>query len=174
MATQVQCPNCGGYKVSSTSTYVDPKTRKKVGSSAPGCIFSILTGVATFFAVPFIVLIIAHAAIPNPPTVTAEGQPSYPQLNSTIAILELIFPFLVGFIVYRIFYAKRRQVIAKAITVYHSVCSLCGYSWQWDEGHPRPVSQVRPDLIAKGEKKLQEEAQGSWWQYNQVYYKNKK
>jgi hypothetical protein len=37
------------------------------------------------------------------------------------------------------------------------VCRLCNQVWIWKPGTPYPEVHVRPDLIAKGEKKLREE-----------------
>ena len=37
-------------------------------------------------------------------------------------------------------------------------CHLCDYAWTWKPGTPSPEIHVRPDLIAKGEKKLRREA----------------
>jgi hypothetical protein len=42
-------------------------------------------------------------------------------------------------------------------TIYHYTCSLCGYKWPWRTGEPLPPVQIRPDLIAKGEERLEQE-----------------
>ncbi|MBX3051933.1 MAG: hypothetical protein KF753_10690 [Caldilineaceae bacterium] len=41
---------------------------------------------------------------------------------------------------------------------YSYSCALCGYKWSWNTNTPWPIVQVRPDLIAQGEQKLQAEA----------------
>ena len=50
-----------------------------------------------------------------------------------------------------------RRPNTKSTTYYYS-CALCGYQWSWQVGTPWPNVQVRPDLITKGEQRLQEEA----------------
>jgi predicted RNA-binding Zn-ribbon protein involved in translation (DUF1610 family) len=41
---------------------------------------------------------------------------------------------------------------------YSYSCTLCGYQWSWQLGTPWPSVTVRPDLIAKGEQRLEKEA----------------
>lgn len=36
-------------------------------------------------------------------------------------------------------------------------CDLCGYKWKWTPGDPLMPVNVRPDLIAKGAARLEEE-----------------
>lgn len=104
MAEQVQCPNCGGYRVetSEVETLWDPvplDERKKAIFSFP-----LIAPFAILFAVLF----------PN-------------------------------------FFRKSRGKL------YHYYCYLCGYKWAWETGTPTPQVNVRPDLIAKGEQRLEEE-----------------
>jgi len=49
------------------------------------------------------------------------------------------------------------------------VCSLCGYRWKWLKDEPSPEVHIRPDLIAKGERRLQEEEATRRWR-DQGYY----
>ena len=37
-------------------------------------------------------------------------------------------------------------------------CRLCNHTWTWKPGTPYPEVNVRPDLIAKGKKKMEDEA----------------
>jgi hypothetical protein len=56
--------------------------------------------------------------------------------------------------------------------LYRYLCHLCGYRWTWRTGTPYPPVTVRPDLIAKGEQKLQEEEAARRWRQwrDQGYY----
>jgi hypothetical protein len=55
-------------------------------------------------------------------------------------------------------------------------CRLCGYQWSHLPGEPYPEIHVRPDLIALGQRRLQDEekqrfmSQGAW----EYYFKPKK
>ena len=54
--------------------------------------------------------------------------------------------------------------------VHKYTCQLCGYQWNWQEGTPYPPVMVRPDLIANGVRKLEEEErrrQDDWDWYRQ-------
>jgi len=42
MSNQLQCPNCGGYKLESNLTEIDPKTGNKVGSSCFPLFFGVV------------------------------------------------------------------------------------------------------------------------------------
>jgi hypothetical protein len=51
-----------------------------------------------------------------------------------------------------------RSTRMKKAGEYHQFnCLLCGYRWEWREGEPWPEVQVRPELIARGTQKLEEE-----------------
>jgi len=60
--------------------------------------------------------------------------------------------------------------------VYHYYCLLCGYRWTEP---PKPEVTVRPDLIAAGNQRLEQEAakrkadEEAWWWYEQQKKKNK-
>jgi hypothetical protein len=51
--------------------------------------------------------------------------------------------------------------------LYNYECRLCGYEWEWRSNTPRPVAIVRPELIARGAQKLEEDekaaAAAAWW-----------
>lgn len=55
------------------------------------------------------------------------------------------------------FKVNGRRATTKTKT-YTYLCHLCGYQWVWQSDQPWPQVNVRPDLIAKGEQKLEEEA----------------
>jgi hypothetical protein len=57
---------------------------------------------------------------------------------------------------------------------YDYYCQLCGYRWTWRTGEPQPRINLRPDLIAKGNQRLEEEekkrledAAAAWWYQEQ-------
>jgi transposase-like protein len=66
-------------------------------------------------------------------------------------------------------YVPRNVTVAR---LYRYLCHLCGYRWTWRTGTPYPPVTVRPDLIAKGEQKLQEEEAARRWRQwrDQGYY----
>lgn len=181
MATQVQCPNCGGFRVSSTVTYEDPITRQQtVGGTRLGCFLSIVVMVLAFLAVPYAVafigfLVIVHKTNPTP----ADMQNLSHHLNgptwTTVAVASTIVgTLLLGLLALFLFHLRRRRKIAKSITVYHSVCDLCGKQWTWDEGKPAPVHQVQSDVIQKGAKKIEEERAAAAWYWEQQQRDKKK
>jgi len=47
--------------------------------------------------------------------------------------------------------------VKKIATRYWYRCYLCGYEWSWRSDEPKPQVTIRPDLIAKGEQRLEEE-----------------
>jgi transcription elongation factor Elf1 len=125
MTDQVQCPNCGGYKVNTTTDKVD----RKSGNAVPGC--GVLF-VLFFFAVIGWLLGVG--------------------LNdAAYALCGLLITgtFIWGLSTY---------LKADKIKRYHHTCWLCGYKWIRREDEPLPPVNIRPDLIAKGEQKLEEEA----------------
>ena len=139
---QVQCPNDGGYKVSTTVVVVDRKTGKEVEKAGCGCWSAALLGI--FFAIVFLVMgigsLVDHESL--------EG-----------GIIGLVSGLcIVGFIVLWMVLQYKDYYKADKIIKYKHECLLCGYRWERREGEPPPEVHVRPDLIAKGAQRLEEEA----------------
>ena len=137
MAGQVQCPNCGGFKVSVETTIIDRSSGKRVAGT--GCFG---------WALISLILIGAFGYM-----LTGEGRG--PTLLSIVSgIVGILFAiFLISIAVRSNAEASKADKIEK----YDYVCSLCGYKWSRREDEPIPPVEVRPDLIAKGEQKLEEE-----------------
>jgi predicted RNA-binding Zn-ribbon protein involved in translation (DUF1610 family) len=72
---------------------------------------------------------------------------------------------------YKVNPGASRRSHANSPLIFSYMCNLCGFAWAWQEGTPWPVSQVRPDLIQKGAKKLEEDAAAAaaafYWQQQQ-------
>lgn len=146
MANQVQCPSCGGYKSDSTLTLIDPKTGKKVPSTTCGGI----------------ILVIAIAFL--------GGQGIAPFIPSDFGIPFIVLTLaIVLFLSYKI--ATTPTAAEKRATSHYKYhCNICGYKWEWHEGQPRPKVNVRPDLIAQGEQRLEEERRKQQEDAAALYY----
>jgi rubredoxin len=148
MPVQVQCPNCGGYKVSTSNQYVNPFTRKKVSvSKASGRLLALFIAIALVFLDAYLTPFIG-ARLPIYDTTTA--------IIITI-FLVLVVPIIVCVLILKIFADKRRKELAQAVKMKNSSCALCGYSWEWLEGHPRTDIQVDPEKMQRGERRLEQE-----------------
>lgn len=120
---QVQCPNCGGYKVETESDFLEGEYERI------GCLFrlALLCSFLLMLGIPFFYAVAREA----------------------------------------VFLGKRRKLVGQ---IHKYTCYLCGYEWTWKTGDPLPQVNVRPDLIAKGEQRLEEErrrqaeaAAAAWW-----------
>jgi hypothetical protein len=133
MSNQLQCPNCGGYKVTSqigSITKSFPLTWEQ-RSRRIGCSM-VLTGVLG---------VVLQNSLSNGKIII-----------SLIVGMLILISFLV--LLFLVFERTRTIVVGKSYT---STCLLCGYQWQWLEGQPRTDVNVKPDLIAMGAKRLEEE-----------------
>jgi hypothetical protein len=130
MANQVQCPNCGGFKIDQNIYQIDPSTGKRIAS---GC--------GTWFLefVVSIVLGLIFSALTQ---------------NESMIIVVVPLVFIPLYIWSEI---KRSRAKARSYNIYNYECKLCGYKWAWREGTPLPIINIRPDLIAQGEQRLEEE-----------------
>jgi len=139
MSNQVQCPNCGGYKTTSETTPITQKVslsssqRKEQRKTGLTCL-SLLVGFT--FIISLLVgdwgiftLIAAMVIVGVPIVLLIESFQRNPMTTKTVGY------------------------------VYHSTCLICGFHWDWREGQEKPEVHVRPDLIARGEQRLREEAQ---------------
>jgi hypothetical protein len=135
MSDQVQCPNCGGYKVQVETKIVDRSSGKQVAET--GCV-----GWA-------IILLLLGGALGY---MLQGGGGSLQSIVVGMAGMFLVI-LLVRLAVRSNAEARKADKIEK----YDYVCSLCGYKWSRREDEPIPPVEVRPDLIAKGAQKLEEE-----------------
>ncbi|MBI1923217.1 hypothetical protein HYR99_03095 [Candidatus Poribacteria bacterium] len=143
---QVQCPNCGGYKVTTYPSTYNRRTGKELqkfgcgfwaGMFFWGGVFGIYP---LFGGVGVLILLIMGKA---------------PGLDIGMGIGLLVIGFtctsLAGFWMIG---SIREYFKADKITIYGHACSLCGYSWARREDEPLPEVRMRPDLIAMGEQRL--------------------
>lgn len=133
MDGQVQCPNCGGYRVSTTTFWAGGRLRRKPSTFGPyWAWFQVLAGACMVI----VGLVIALAA---------SGDPMPLSLGIMFAAIGA-FEIVMG-------------VLGMNVKTSHwnQHCILCDYQWKERPGDPKPVVQVRPDLIQKGAQRLQEE-----------------
>jgi hypothetical protein len=129
MEEQIQCPNCGGFRVKVTKDIYYGNTENFERAS-------IGKRILLFF--PW--YIVAALSI---------GFIGLPYLDKDFRVWMGDFTSLVF---------KGRYTIKDASHyLAHNECVICGYKWEWDSTTPKPKVMVRPGLIATGEKKLQEE-----------------
>jgi len=149
MADQVQCPNCGGYRVTTSKVetlwisvpFSSAERRKSITQWLIGIPVSIIIVLAIGF------LSTALGLDNDNPVAIGVGWIGLPFL-----CVILIAPFAIP---YLLFHKKTKNVVKGQL--YHYYCSLCGYRWSWETGTPTPQVNVRPDLIAKGSQRLEEE-----------------
>ncbi len=149
MSEQVQCPNCGGYKVSDNSYPIDSATGTPVQKKGPmGCLLLLLIGSLTALVYP---VAFASDGIDDVDEIIVMSM-----FVGFFVLSELLWIMtIIGTI------RKNREIdkmllIARTAHEYH--CYICGYNWKWVEGDPKPEVKANPDLIVKGMQRLEEEA----------------
>ena len=154
MGDQVQCPNCGGYRTETIRAEpiygkLVPFTDKEKRARWFGWF---LFGGA---GIPLLLLMSCGLAGLN--LVGGGG------LQGSITLFSLVcFPLFLALIwsgiLYFLLFKLSKGTRPVEATIYHYACWLCGYKWNWHLGTPMPEVRVRPDLIAKGEQHLREQA----------------
>lgn len=139
MSTQVQCPNCGGYRVESVNK-VDNKETNRQHVDVWGTLF-----------VWGLIFLFGGILCPSFTELWTGGWDPPNYTTATILTSLGIVGIVVG---WRRMNAERHSLIAH----YYHVCWLCGYRWNRRADEPLPEVSIRPDLIAKGEERLREEA----------------
>ena len=146
MSEQAQCPNCGGYKVSDKSHLIDSTTGKKIPPRLSGCLFLLIAiaGSAILFFCLWIVM--AFFAFDETPD----------------WILVFILAIAVSFFIWSMVEGIREgkkidSMLLSARKLHEYYCYICGYSWKWIEGDPKPEIQANLGLLAKGSQRLEEE-----------------
>jgi len=131
MPGQVQCPNCGGYRVEVANQLVR-------AHETP------LSGGRKLFH--FIVLQ-AFVAL----CVWLAFQPEY-GFEGTERTMGLV---ALGILDVRVTMSILEETRThESTTGYRYRCQLCGYLWEWQIGAPLPIARVRPDLIQAGSVQL--------------------
>jgi len=170
MSDYVQCPNCGGYKVSLLETVKETyKQQEKYrayesNSWAVGIIGSVLV-IFVFWPIASLVAFLMYFVI------SLILQKNGIIIDDVTVGIIILIPFIVMAILIAIFIGKRDrkralareakgevvQISKEAITGYRYYCNICGNRWQWDVGTSLPRVTLRPDLIQKGEQRLEDE-----------------
>lgn len=135
---QVQCPNCGGYKVSTEVKILNRNTGAEL--AAPGCL---LWGYIAFFG--FSLLFGIYLLAESESGSSIRSQAGSMIFGSFIMLLPAIWALVK--------YSRTEK-----IERYDNHCLLCGYRWSRRTDEPLPKVNVQPDLIAAGEQRLQEMA----------------
>ncbi len=138
---QVQCSNCGGYKVSTWPIQIEQNAAER---TPPQNLFLGLVGYVGIISVLIIMPIGIFTGIMGDGTIFLIG------------LVGFAFSIMVAFLV--------RLSIPNAIMVtksYNHVCKICGYEWNWAVGTPRPEVRVNPHLIRQGGEHLKEQERQS-------------
>lgn len=133
--SQVQCPNCGGYRASTATTSVDTKS----GAPLLSC------GAYAFLIIVILALFLVGI---------------YGGLGGSDPISICGLPAGVFLTVVLIRYSIKTRKVQKTTRFSHK-CDLCGYEWHRLEGEPLPPVRVNPSLIAQGEERLRKEDQAT-------------
>ncbi len=137
MNEQPQCPNCGGYKISTRArirgyTY----TQRPMGARMYTLHLAAFSSVLLLLLVELMYI-----------------------FRVNLGLAALVTAVFAGLILWskgvrsRLFerkYLDRVPVNA----VYRHHCELCGYEWVWRTGTPRPEIHVRPQLVMQGAERL--------------------
>ncbi len=143
MSDQIQCPNCGGYRVTAKrKELLDPRTGRRAGS----CLEVVL--LATMQAFLYISVVTPCAVVG---VFLQRGRAGVPH-----ALLLLVLGAAM-FLVTRAgtAYFTRRYTVERL----HLECQLCGYRWSWRTDEPLLQYRADPELIQRGAQKLSEEAE---------------
>ncbi len=131
MPDQVQCPNCGGYKVEKELTFIDQKTGKQ--DTGAGFCAMLLLGMLGIAGVGVLAVIFQNTSLSTP-------------IQIVLLAAILIFLWLT---------TRGTNREASMDKVYKYECRICGYHWQGQ--HQSKGVTVRPELIEKGEQLLEKQ-----------------
>lgn len=185
---QVQCPNCGGYRVVTEKTDSITEAYELVHPYSPAAyalaMFVYFICTLAFLAAAAIGIIdVIYSYMTNLRNATVIGDSE--SGVSWIILVIAIGCGVIGIIlvreaidVSRKFQRTRQEGVyrtrrfVKIGEIYHYYCQLCGKRWRSDE--PQPETTVKPDLIAAGSQRLEEEAEkrrrdaeAAWWYQQQ-------
>ena len=131
---QVQCPNCGGYKIITEKQVTIAYEKKKVQNTfGQTIVLLVMLGLLAWWFLSAV------------------------QHGSTLGMIlaGVLFIFL-AFRVIQIWTGQARVRVPSVIK-YDLYCQLCGYRWTWQNDQPYPAVNVNPALIQQGEQRLQQE-----------------
>ncbi len=137
---QVQCPNEGGYKVTTKIVTIDRRTGKELKKPREWVGEILLLG-SLLFLLSGTFLLFPNRGLSSDPAIV------FLVIGLSCAVLLILW--------WRVPVDKYNKI--DKITKYKHECLLCGYRWERREDEPPPEAHVRPDLIAMGEQRLAEE-----------------
>jgi len=145
MSDQVQCPNCGGFRVYSEK---DNTLEERIAPAKELLRNSFV--IPSVIAVPSIIVSVISVYYPSDLT-TGLG---------VLGIAASVILFVVLFLWYLwvLVFGNGEFRYQTRTGIYHKYsCNLCGYKWEWLPGKPLPRVHINPDLITKGEQRLARE-----------------
>jgi DNA-directed RNA polymerase subunit RPC12/RpoP len=129
MLSQVQCPNCGGYKVSVQDKTILASEKQKMPATIPQTLLGYIFGL--LFIAYFVMSVVQN-----------------------LGFFAFIGTGLLALLGIRLLYGTAKGELTQSVTVptlvvYDYKCEICGYKWTWRTDQSLPHVQVRPELIAK-------------------------
>jgi len=143
MANQVQCPNCGGYKVSFS--------QKDIFEKRAYSVYDPKNWKGWHLVLIFLAIVLVLMAVGG------ESLRLFIVVFCSVPLILSLIIFIPKLLWAIIFQKGQMRIKEKSGVLYNFSCQLCGYKWEWSTGQPEPEIHVRPDLIAKGEQRLREE-----------------
>ncbi len=145
MSEQVQCPNCGGYKLHTEKQITIATEKQQIK-------YNWFVKLSNLVTVGGLILFLVYVAIP-PSTQTQTAGNNYIGYSLVFGAIAL------GLAVYLFnLLTDRITKTVPSVIKYNLYCELCGYRWTWQNDQPYPTVNVNPALIQQGEQRLQEEA----------------
>lgn len=143
---QVQCPNCGGYKVDTEVKTHEQGTNVELDRRL-GVVPLILGALGIPCSLLFLIAMFT-------PDISGSIDVAWDSVLGGVGGL-----ILAGFLVFVGVAVLRKIARSEKVQRHHNICQLCGYAWVWTPGDPLPVVTERPDLIAAGLQRLAKEAE---------------
>ncbi len=141
MSGQIQCPNCGGYRIMERKKeYIDPATGKPLRPS----LLEVVAG-----AVLYWFIICGFMGLCGAPLAFLMAGP-VPAVVSLVLGAAMLCVGWAGGARY-----TRKLTVKRLILE----CSLCGYQWSWRTDEPLLRYRADPQLIQRGAQRLSEEAE---------------
>lgn len=167
MSDQVQCPNCGGYRVRDPETIGDFEERDP-SSAEVGFSTILYLGAALFCG--FLVWAAFYVAVGIILVMVGWRVTEGGELIGVATVIAIIPAAIVSFKYFRHLAhgVRRDKVLHRADSHLRYSCLLCGYEWDWRPGTARPTVTMRPELIAAGQQRLEEEQRQRTLQLEQL------
>lgn len=145
---QIQCPNCGGYKLITEKQVTIATELRPVRYSVLKLVWAFVSGIALGGCSILV---------------------GISQNNIFYTGFGIVFVLLTIFAIYRHITGQAAERVP-SIVRYDLYCQLCGYRWTWQTDRPYPRINLNPALIQQGEQRLEEEAnrrqrdmEAAWW-----------